>query len=30
MRANLKTVAIGLFSGFGVVFLLKAVTILSS
>jgi hypothetical protein len=29
MRANLKTVAIGLFSGFGVVFLLKAVTILS-
>ena len=28
-RANLKTVAIGLFSGFGVVFLLKAVTILS-
>ncbi|MCL1601275.1 MAG: GAP family protein [Actinomycetia bacterium] len=29
-RANLKTVAIGLFSGFGLVFLLKAVTILSS
>jgi len=29
MRANLKTVAIGLFFGFGVVFLLKAATILS-